>query len=979
MAVADPELFSEGTCGRPLPAGELLQEFRFGQFCPLTQIKGGKQVKVVVGEDLKQSSNGSSSRKGKTPASASAAERESVPFAELLSDIGNSGGATASAPPPPPTMTVQPDEVAAAIASRSLASTTGIWNLDLSPQAIADLLAGDPAEVPATHNGQAHTLLVAPTTSLLPQKSQDGSGNGDPTPKGGGTGPKGGGTGPKGGGGSDPAPTGRIELSQEIEEAQLATWLAKPWVDISGGRYFIALNSTQVIELTRIGATELTLQVRFDPNIYHIKISVKSASPPAGDAGKTTSDPSKDDGEPSYDPERVLDPADLDGIVLAVYFEWKQAWTLKGFSRGRLLQSLALAPQEDTTIELLTWDRRRKTLEQSSSTETEQTMEDEQKTQDSNEVLHQLTKKDEFELKASGSLDVQYNGGTVNVKIGGQVSGEKRSNAEDVTKNTTKSITEGLHKSSAKVKVQRSSKVTETTEIGSEQRITRKVRNPNLCHTLNLDYFEILTHYLVKTEFNEPGMRFCAMITNPVAERTFAHPFIRQHESPLRDALIDRSLSPGFEAVQFLRAREIAKAELQQRRDSREQEPLPAPPKKEDKPQTAMTDEESAANNYLTALQRTARTLMADALSSNLNNVLTALGKGDRPHDDDLDAGKRWLAQQLFLRSFSQLALQLRNLAKAGDDPQIREWGPRLDPVMPGPATMPKPSQLNLQPQEVKEGLLSPAMWGPKDSDPKHVAHAADWGWWWGELKRVGLMEAEDAGAGAQIEQFSTVYKAFLDAAKQKGAETEGATMAKQAQQAQDRLSDEDRLENDFPMRDSAIAQERAEMLQEHLKEHAEHYSFALFQALPPQEQLNYIERAMSSISTGFDPGFFQPRVVSQIGTRLLVPLNHQMIPKADELLRILKEQIDVPPQEDTVLLPSPGMTIESRLGRCSAGEDFIEETRKLDLKLREAQVRQAEAEAARLERRLVATPPLLGDPRAQTPELEVRIDGSSR
>ena len=529
------------------------------------------------------------------------------------------------------------------------------------------------------------------------------------------------------------------------------------------------------------------------------------------------------------------------------------------------------------------------------------------------------------------------------------------------------------------MKTQRSSKVTETTETGSEQRITRKIRNPNLCHTLNLDYFEILTHYLVKTEFNESGMRFCAMITNPVAERTFGYPFIRQHESPLRDALIDRSLSPGFEAIRLLRARAIALAELKTRREAREQEPLAAPPEKTDKPQTPMTDEESAANNYLAALQRTARTLMADTLSGKLNNALRALGGGTRPGDTDLDAGKRWLAQQLFLRTFSQLSLQLRALAKAGDSPQIREWGPRLDPVMPGPASMPQPSQLNMQPQEVKEGLLSPMMWGPNDTDPKHVAHAADWGWWWAELKRVGLMEAEDAGAGAQIEQFSTVYKAFLDGAKQQGTQTEGTKMTKQAQQAQDRLSDEDRLENDFPMRDSAIAQERAEVLQEHLKEHAEHYSFALFQALPPQEQLNYIERAMSSISTGFDPGFFQPRVVSQIGTRLLVPLNDEMIPTAGELLRLLKEGIDVPSQEDTVLLPSPGMTIESRLGRCSAGEDFIEETRTLDLKLRAAQVRQAEAEAARLERRLTATPPQLGDPRAQPPELDVRIDGSVR
>ena len=419
MAATDPELFSDGTCGRPLPAGDLLQEFRFGQFCPLTRIKGDTQVKVVVGEDLKQSSNGSRSRKGKTPASARAAARDSIPFAELLSDLG---GPAASATPPPPTMMLRQDEVATAIASRSLASTTGIWNLDLSTQAIANLLAGDPAEVPATHNGQARTLLVAPTASLLERRGGPDSGPKDPKD-------------PKDPGGT-PEPTGPIELSQEIEAEQLAAWLAEPWVDVGVDRYFIALNSTQVLQLTHAGATELTLKSSLDGNIYHIKISVKHAV--TGVGWQETAGPPKNEEKPSYDPERVLDVADLDGIVLAVYFEWKQTWTLKGFSRGRLLQSLALAPQEDTTIELLTWDRRKKTLEQSSSTETEQTMEDEQKTQDSSEVMHELTKKDEFELKVAGSLDVQYNGGTVNVKIGVQGSAEKKSNAEDVTRNTTK-------------------------------------------------------------------------------------------------------------------------------------------------------------------------------------------------------------------------------------------------------------------------------------------------------------------------------------------------------------------------------------------------------------------------------------------------------------------------------------------------------------------------------------------------------------
>jgi hypothetical protein len=179
-------------------------------------------------------------------------------------------------------------------------------------------------------------------------------------------------------------------------------------------------------------------------------------------------------------------------------------------------------------------------------------------------------------------------------------------------------------------------------------------------------------------------------------------------------------------------------------------------------------------------------------------------------------------------------------------------------------------------------------------------------------------------------------------------------------------------VENDFPMRDYALAEERAEVLERHLQEHAGHYSFALFLALPPQEQLDHIERAMASIATGFEPGFFQPRVVSQIGSLLLVPLNHEVIDKAQLLLDVMKQRVDVPPQEDTMLLPSPGLTIDARLGRCSACEDFIEESRRLDLELRQAEVRQAKAEAERLEKRVIAAQ--LDDPKTQVPRVAVEL-----
>jgi hypothetical protein len=237
----------------------------------------------------------------------------------------------------------------------------------------------------------------------------------------------------------------------------------------------------------------------------------------------------------------------------------------------------------------------------------------------------------------------------------------------------------------------------------------------------------------------------------------------------------------------------------------------------------------------------------------------------------------------------------------------------------------------------------------------------------------VGLLQAEDVGLGALVEQFDKVYRAFLDRESRKSAIAEGGKLVGEANEAQDQISDEDRLEADFPLRDYAVATERAEILQKHLEEHRNHYSFALFRALPPQEQLDHIEQALASISTGFDPGFYQPRVVSQIGSLLLVPLNHEVITHAQELLQSFKDRISVSPVTETVLLPSPGLTMEARLGQCSACETFIDETRKLDLETRRAALRQAQAEAKRVEQRL--TLGQLDEPSSNVPRVQLDIE----
>ncbi|MGE0407413.1 MAG: hypothetical protein AB7O65_14040, partial [Candidatus Korobacteraceae bacterium] len=96
------------------------------------------------------------------------------------------------------------------------------------------------------------------------------------------------------------------------------------------------------------------------------------------------------------------------GLPVAVFVPWKQTWELKGFSRGNLLQSIALAPQEELTLQVFSWERRERSLEQSSETDVEQSTDISNSTRDTEDVFKEMIAKRDFSWQLSGSLDASY-------------------------------------------------------------------------------------------------------------------------------------------------------------------------------------------------------------------------------------------------------------------------------------------------------------------------------------------------------------------------------------------------------------------------------------------------------------------------------------------------------------------------------------------------------------------------------------------
>jgi hypothetical protein len=91
---------------------------------------------------------------------------------------------------------------------------------------------------------------------------------------------------------------------------------------------------------------------------------------------------------------------------IVLHLPYKQTWELLGYSRGALLNSISLAPEEETTIEIFTWERVKRTREDVLSTEVESTQEITLTDKDSREVLKELVKDFSFTSSSKAELSV---------------------------------------------------------------------------------------------------------------------------------------------------------------------------------------------------------------------------------------------------------------------------------------------------------------------------------------------------------------------------------------------------------------------------------------------------------------------------------------------------------------------------------------------------------------------------------------------
>ncbi len=229
--------------------------------------------------------------------------------------------------------------------------------------------------------------------------------------------------------------------------------------------------------------------------------------------------------------------------------EYQQQWDLTGYSRGSLVSSITLAPAEELTIEVFTWDRSKLEQEDDQSSEAERSVEASALARVSAQVNNDLTETTDKSGKIGLGVPLPVQGVSADGQVNVSDSLTQRINT------TVGTINESTVKASERFKTTTQVKVVQTRETGTETRVTRKLSNPNRGRTLTMHCFEVMEHYTVTTcLLRADKFVLLAEIPQP---KSFDISFILANEEKLQRALLGPNFLPGFGAAKKLLAQKF--------------------------------------------------------------------------------------------------------------------------------------------------------------------------------------------------------------------------------------------------------------------------------------------------------------------------------------------------------------------------------------------------------------------------------------
>jgi hypothetical protein len=179
-----------------------------------------------------------------------------------------------------------------------------------------------------------------------------------------------------------------------------------------------------------------------------------------------------------------------DGWLFGQKLEYQQEWRHEGFTLGELVSSMSLLPNEELTVEVSSWQRTKQEIQQEEDDTKKLTLDNEQRNTDERSCTNEVAASNDWSVSASGAVEYPGASASLSASVSGSVNQRSEESRNGVRQATTRATSE--------VSARRAIKLTQTTEAGSEQTTTRRITNPNTCHTVTFNFFQVIKLYDVQ-------------------------------------------------------------------------------------------------------------------------------------------------------------------------------------------------------------------------------------------------------------------------------------------------------------------------------------------------------------------------------------------------------------------------------------------------------------------------------------------------
>jgi len=190
-------------------------------------------------------------------------------------------------------------------------------------------------------------------------------------------------------------------------------------------------------------------------------------------------------------------------LILGTVSLYRQGWYPIGRGLGELLYSLSLAPCEHVNLAFIDWSRQERDTRQESRTASEQLDHDMDRDRSIEELVDSVLEENQSGSSSSGGGGASLDLGIFSIGGGGGSTSSSASGRRNLQASTIQNISDSISQRSSALRSQRATVVTTSTQRESERIQTRTVHNHNRNHAMTVQYFQVLSHYAIKTELVE--------------------------------------------------------------------------------------------------------------------------------------------------------------------------------------------------------------------------------------------------------------------------------------------------------------------------------------------------------------------------------------------------------------------------------------------------------------------------------------------